>query len=496
MASTAINSDQALHWFSGVWVAGRDRTSRNDVISPLNGQKIGEVACGGKLDVEAAVASARQNLDAWMATPLKERADVLLQFRHALVRNSPQISAMISAESGKLPAEAEAGLRKGIEVVDFAISLQNLEHGGRLEVSRGVFCESRRLPLGVVAGITPFNFPAMVPLWMMPIAIALGNAFIWKPSEKTPLTSRLLAECFSEAGLPAGILTIIQGDRSTVEAICDHKDISAIGFVGSSPVAQAVYARATANGKRALCLGGAKNHIILMPDADPELAANGILASFTGCAGQRCMAGSVLVAVDDAEKRTQKIIELLLLKARQIKVGSEIGAIINKESLQRLHGAIASALSAGALALLDGRSVQAPKLGSAGNWLGPTILDQVKVGSAAACDELFGPVLSIVRAKNLSEALAIEAASRFGNACSVFTQSGAIAEEVAKRTRVGMVGINVGVPVPREPFSFGGTGYSKFGQGDITGPAALDLWTNLKKITTKWQPQTDQSWMS
>lgn len=466
------------------------------VHSPYTGQLIGQIHASGPKDVDHAARTAAEAAIQWRNTPLKERCAIMFQLRQLLLRDLDAIANSAARECGKTVAEARAGVLKGIEVLEFALSLQNLDQGGQMEVSRGVFCEFRREPLGVVAAITPFNFPAMVPMWMIPVAITLGNAMIWKPSDKTPLTSQLLGQAALEAGLPAGVLTIVQGGRETVEAILDHPLIRAIGFVGSTPVAKAVYARGSAAGKRVLALGGAKNHIILMPDAEPEMSARGITDSFTGCAGQRCMAASVLLAVNDDAGATDGLIKKIVAAAGQIQLGSGMGALITPESKAKLSAAIDRAEKEGAKILLDGRKLPAPAGMEGGNWLGPTILDNVKPGTEAARDELFGPILSIVRCKNLSDALAIEASNPFGNAASVFTQNGMIAERVAATATAGMVGINIGVPVPREPFSFGGIHDSKFGHGEITGAGSLGFWTDLKKVTTKWMVSSDRNWMS
>ncbi|MCC7441918.1 MAG: CoA-acylating methylmalonate-semialdehyde dehydrogenase [Bdellovibrionales bacterium] len=481
----------ALNWVSGRWEPGSG--TKQDVLSPYTGRPIGRVTLSARAEVDRAVTAARAAAPAWGSLTMKDRAAVLFRFREILMKEASEIAHTVAAESGKLHGEAEAGLMKGVEVLEFALSLQNLEQGGRMEVSRGVFCEERREPLGVVAGITPFNFPAMVPMWMMPIALGLGNAFVWKPSDKTPLTSRLLAEAWDRAGLPKGVLTVVQGGVESVEALCDHPSVRALGFVGSTPVARAVYARATSQGKRALCLGGAKNPIILMPDADPEVVGQGITASYTGCAGQRCMAASVVLAVGDADP----LLERVVAESRKLRLGETMGAIISKPSLEKLRAAVGRAEKAGARVLLDGRGAGAPQAyGDGGNWLGPTILDHVQPGSEAAAEELFGPVLSVVRVKSLEEALEIQARNPYGNAVSVFTQLGYVAEEVARRAHAGMVGVNIGVPVPREPFSFGGTHESKFGHGDITGRSAVDFWTDRKKITMKWALQKNWNWMS
>jgi len=465
---------------------------KRNVFSPYNNATIGAFYDSTLSDVDEAAKSASLAQKAWGQTPIKERSKVLFEFRNILTRDLDSISEVIAMESGKTFPEARAGLLKGIEVLEYAISIQNLDLGGKMEVSKGVFCEYRREALGVVANITPFNFPAMVPMWTIPICLALGNAYIWKPSEKTPLTSNLIAKSLKEAGLPKGLFQIIQGGTEAVNAIIDHPLVSSIGFVGSTKVAKIIYERASLKQKRVLALGGAKNHIILLPDANLELSGMGISDSFTGCAGQRCMAASVLLAVGDVDKHIEKIIE----RAKSLRVGIDMGAIITKEQKEFLNKAIERAQNNGARILLDGRNALPPEEFKNGNWLGPTILDNVKPTDEASCDELFGPVISIIRCKNIQEALQIENANPYGNACSVFTSSGALSEYVAQNAKAGMIGINVGVPVPREPFSFGGINASKFGHGDITGVHSLNFWTNMKKITTKWEKQNDQTWMS
>ncbi len=379
-----------------------------------------------------------------------------------------------------------------MEIIEFALSLQNMDSGSALEVSRGVTCETRREPIGVVAGITPFNFPAMVPMWMYPIAVTLGNAFILKPSEKVPLTADLTGELMREAGYPPGVFSIVHGGRDAVEAICDHPDIGAVGFVGSTPIAKAVYARAAGNGKRALALGGAKNHLLVVPDADPEVTIDGVVRSFTGCAGQRCMAASLMVAVGDADALIDRIVE----HARSMRLGPDMGAIIDEASRERLKADLEKAVAEGAEIRLDGRDVAAPEGYEGGHWLAPTILDHASMDMECANKELFGPILTIVRVKTLDEAIALQDRSPYGNAYSVFTTRGATARYVAEHAQAAMVGVNIGVPVPREPFSFGGAKDSKFGEGDITGWGGVELWTRLKKITTKWSLQPDQTWMS
>ncbi len=481
-------------------VAGRfvlpEDAASIDVTSPYTGAVIGRVPSTPARDVARAIELAAKAQPGWASTPIKERSQRMFRFRALLERDLDALALSAARESGKTIAEARAGVLKGMEVVEYALSIQNLDLGGGIEVSRGVTCEYRREPLGVVAGITPFNFPAMVPMWMFPIAVTLGNAFVWKPSEKVPLTACMLGELMVEAGIPDGIFTILHGGRDTVEAIVDHPSIAAIGFVGSSPVARALYARGTSTGKRVLALGGAKNHLIVVPDADRDLTAQAVVDSFTGCAGQRCMAGSVLVAVADV----QHVIDEVVARASRVGIGTTMGAIIDEPARARIEAAIDRAERDGARILLDGRrrgpAEGTPDAWRSGSWIGPTIVDGVTPDMALAQAEVFGPVLSIVRVATLGEALAVEARSPFGNACSIFTTSGGVAQHVAERARAGMIGVNVGVPVPREPFSFGGMGESRFGQGDVTGPGGIELWTQVKKITRKWSSQTDANWMS
>lgn len=464
---------------------------RISVESPYTGGLLGTVPDSGAEEVAYAVEIAEEAQRAWAQLSLKQRSEPLFRFRALLQARLTELAHSAARESGKTVEEARAGVLKGIEVVEYALSLQNLDQGGAMEVSQGVRCEVRRQPLGVVAGITPFNFPAMVPLWMFPIAVTLGNAFILKPSEKVPLTASLLGDVMSQAGYPRGVFSVVHGGETAVDALIAHPRVQAISFVGSSRIAKKVYAGAALEGKRVLALGGAKNTIILLKDADPALAVSGIVSSFTGCAGQRCMAGSVLVTVGDCDALLEAVVE----RARSLRLGSDMGALIDAASVARLETAIAKAVSESANILLDGRERTPPEGCEGGYWLGPTILDGVSPGSAAARDELFGPVLSVVRVQTLEEALAFERASPYGNATSVFTRSGAAARIVSERSTSGMVGVNIGVPVPREPFSFGGTKASRFGHGDITGAGGVEFWTELKKVSTKWS-EGDGGWMS
>ena len=489
------------HWINGALVpSASGRTS--PVYNPATGEVQAEVGLASIAEVDLAVANAKETFATWRLTSLSKRSEIMFAFRQLLVENRAKIADLVSIEHGKVPSDAAGELARGLENIEFACGIPSLLKGGYSEqVSGGVDVYSIKQPLGVVAGITPFNFPAMVPMWMYPIALALGNCFILKPSEKVPLTSQLIARLTKDAGFPPGVFSLLNGTREAVESLIDHEHVKAVGFVGSSPLALDVYRRATALGKRALCLGGAKNHLIVVPDADEAITVRGVLDSFTGCAGQRCMAASMMIAVGDADNLIEKICDAAVAHAAA--VGTAMGAIIDKGALERIRRHVDDAEKSGAKIIVDGRNVKSPKTSTPlnqdftqGNWFGPTIIDHAKPDMACAREEIFGPVLTIVRVKTLAEALAIENANPFGNATSVFTTNGAVARHVADHATSGMIGINIGVPVPREPFSFGGTKISKYGQGDITGESSLDLWSNLKKVTTKWSLQSDASWMS
>jgi malonate-semialdehyde dehydrogenase (acetylating) / methylmalonate-semialdehyde dehydrogenase len=482
--------EECRHLIGGEWSA--DAQEWQDARSPWTGEVIARVPLASREVVARAVAAGQRAFEVWGRTPLKERTQLLFRFRELVLRDLEVLSHAAAAESGKTVAEGRAGVLKGLEVAEFALSLQNLDDGGAMDVSRGVSCELRRMPLGVVAGIAPFNFPAMVPMWMYPIAVTLGNCFILKPSEKVPRTAMRMAELMTEAGYPAGVFQIVHGGREAVEALCDHPGVRAVGFVGSTPIARAVYERAAQAGKRALALGGAKNLVLVVPDADPKITIDGVVRSATGCAGQRCMAASLMVGVGGVDK----LVEQIASHAGSLVLGEDMGALISAESKARIDGIIERAVADGARLLVDGRGAKPPAGCEGGYWMGPTIIDGATPEMECAREEIFGPVLTIVRASNLTEAMALENASPYGNATSVFTTRGDVARFVAERASNGMIGINIGVPVPREPFSFGGTKASKFGYGDITGRGCLDFWSDLKKITTKWEPQADQSWMS
>jgi len=462
-----------------------------EVTSPVDGALLGKVQTADHSMVENSIHAASAAFASWSNVAVKERVQVLFRFKQLVENNLKELAGLVSAENGKTLAEAEAELLKGVEVVEFASSMPQLITGELLEVSAGVNCHTRKFPLGVVAGITPFNFPAMVPMWMFPIALACGNAFILKPSDQVPLTPVRLAELLLDAGLPEGLFQVLQGDRTLVETLLDHPKIQAAAFVGSTPVARQVYARGIAAGKRMLALGGAKNHLVVMPDADLEVTARNVVNSSMGCAGQRCMAASVMLAVGESEE----IIRAIVAEAGAIRLGKDMGAVINRSARDRIIGYINRAEQRGIKILLDGRQVIVPgKPG--GYYVGPTILDGVTPGDECACDEIFGPVLSIVRVPSLAAALAVENASPYGNAASIYTRDGGTAAHFERQANAGMIGINIGVPVPREPFSFGGWNNSRFGCGDITGHDGISFWTRQKKVTTKWTSAAGRNWMS
>lgn len=462
-----------------------------DVYDPAAATVISRVPLSGPEQVATAVRHAEKAFPAWSRTPIKERVQVFYRYKALLEQHIDELSALVTEENGKIASEARAEVLKSAELSEFACSLPQIAPGEILEVSRGVECRIERFPVGIVASIAPFNFPNMVPNWTIPNAIALGNCMILKPSELVPLSAGRIAELLKEAGLPDGVFQVVHGGREVVEAICDDPKISAVSFVGSTKVAKTVYRRATSNLKRCLALGGAKNHLIVMPDADPEMASSNIVASMSGCAGQRCMAASVMLAVS----KTDHIIERMVEQARRMVPGRDIGPVISADAKARITRYIDEAEAAGAKVLVDGRGVRVQGREN-GYYIGPTIIDHVTPDMSIAREEVFGPVLVIIRTKDVDDALRVENASPYGNAASVFTESGGVARRVMENASAGMVGVNVGVPVPREPFSFGGWNESRFGVGDITGRGSIEFWTQSKKMTTKWNREAGTNWMS
>ena len=462
-----------------------------DVISPIDGNLLSKVPMSTAADLDSAVKAAKAAFPAWSKTPIKERVQVFFRYKYLLEKNLKELAELVQEENGKTHGEAVAEIEKSIELTEFAVSLPQLVTGEVLEVSKGVECRTEHVALGVVASIVPFNFPSMVPNWTLPNAIALGNCMIIKPSEKVPLSCGRLALLLKEAGLPDGVFNIVNGDSEIVTAICDHPGIEAVSFVGSTKVAKIVYQRATSNYKRCLALGGAKNHLMVLPDAIPGMTAQNVAASMSGCAGQRCMAASAMLGVGNIDHIIDKICE----EAKKIIPGENLGAVINKASQERIEKYITEAEQQGARILVDGRNTKV-KGKENGTYVGPTVIDHVKPEMSVATEEIFGPVISIMRTNTVDEALAIENANPYGNAASVFTQNGGMARYIIDRASAGMIGVNVGVPVPREPFSFGGWNESKFGVGDITGKSSIEFWTKLKKSTTKWNPEAGVNWMS
>ena len=475
------------------WISGKLEDSSSgkkiSIISPYYDKEIATVPDSNSNDLDIAVQAAESIFPDWKRTNIRDRAEIMFRFKTLLESNIDELAHLISLDNGKTIEDAKASINRGKEVVEFATSLPNILKGDSSQVADGITCTMTHEPLGVVAGITPFNFPAMVPLWMIPLAITSGNCFILKPSEKTPLSTLKIAEYLKEAGLPDGVFQILNGSQEAVEAICDHPDIKAVAFVGSSKVAKIVYTRTTAQGKRALCLGGAKNHMIVVPDADLDSTAKGLLASSMGSAGQRCMAASVAVGVANVDS----IIDQLIEEANKFVLGLDMGTIISKPAFDRIKGYIDEAENMGAKVLVDGRNPVPPAGYENGYWLGPTILDGVDPDWPCAKEEIFGPVLSIIRTDTIDEAMKIENNNIYGNAAAVFTTSGEVAKTISETASSGMVGVNIGVPVPREPYSFGGWNESKYGHGDITGKSGVEFWTDLKKVTARW-PESDEPW--
>lgn len=478
--------------FIGGEFTDAEASSLLDVTNPSTGEIIAQVPMSKAAELDRAVEKAQAAQYDWQIVPIREKVQVFYRLKQLLENDFEALAQLVSEENGKNLAEAKAEVAKGIECLEYGISLPQLMGEPVLEVSTGVQCRQMRYPLGIVAGVTPFNFPFMVPFWMIPQAIGVGNAFILKPSEVVPVSSQKIAQHLKAAGLPDGIFSVVNGGQEIVEALCDHPAIRALGFVGSTKVAKLVYARSSAQGKRSLALGGAKNHLIVLPDADDEMTAKNVTDSFTGCAGQRCMAASVMLAVGNVEHIIAKIIE----KAKAIRPGFDLGAVISAAAKERIHRYIDEAEKAGATILLDGRNATPPPDKKDGYYVGPTIILDPEGKTPSAHEEIFGPVLTIRKVANFDEAIRVENNNPYGNAAAIYTTSGASAREFTHRASAGMVGVNVGVPVPREPFPFGGWNDSRFGVGEMTGPGGVDFWSQSKKITEKWELQRKSDWMS
>ncbi|SEF32238.1 malonate-semialdehyde dehydrogenase (acetylating) / methylmalonate-semialdehyde dehydrogenase [Amycolatopsis pretoriensis] len=463
------------------------------VYDPATGQQRAAVLLAGKPEVDTAVAAAGKAFETWGNSSLSQRSRVLFAFRELLVRHETDLAKIISAEHGKVLDDARGEIVRGREVVEYACGIADALKGGFSDqVSRDVDVLSFRQPLGVCAGITPFNFPVMVPFWMHPMAIATGNTFVLKPSERVPSASNLVAELYAEAGLPDGVFNVVHGDKTAVDAILEHPDIAAVSFVGSTPIAKYVHERATATGKRVQALGGAKNHAVVLPDADLEFAANHLTAAAFGSAGQRCMAISVAVAVGEA---ADALVATLARKAREVKVGpgddpaSEMGPVITAAAKERVENAVATAAEQGATVVVDGRE---RRFDGDGFFTGPSLVDHVRPSMDVYREEVFGPLLAVVRAATLDEAIALINANPYGNGTALFTSSGEAARRFQREVRVGMVGVNVPIPVPMSYYSFGGWKDSLIGDSPIHGPEGVRFYTRPKVVTTRW-PHVTQS---
>ena len=422
----------------------------------------------------------------WREVPVVDRVQALYRYKTLLDRHADEIARILSTENGKTLEDARGSVRRAIQMVEVACGMPSLMMGQSLDnISRGIDCQTIRQPIGVCAGISPFNFPAMVPMWMIPFAIACGNSFILKPSEKVPLTPTRTAELLEEAGVPAGVFNLLHGDKVAVDALLKHPLVRAISFVGSSPVAKYVYQTAAAHGKRVQALGGAKNHLVVMPDANLDKSVEAIMGSAFGAAGERCLAGSVLVAVGEV---AEPLLDLLLKKTRELRVGdgakpeTEMGPLVTAEHRRRVIGYIEKGVAEGAKPLCDGRG----QANGAGFFVGPTIFDHVRPEMTIAREEIFGPVLSVIRVKSLDDAIALVNSSRFGNTTSIFTSNGRSAREYAERIEVGMVGVNVGVAAPMAFFPFSGWKDSFFGDLHAHGRDAISFYTEQKVIMTRW----------
>jgi malonate-semialdehyde dehydrogenase (acetylating) / methylmalonate-semialdehyde dehydrogenase len=476
------------HWIAGSETTGAS-TRFGPVYNPATGAQQAQVALATPADVDAAVQAAAKAFDAWRDASLTRRARVMFAMRDLIERHLDELSEMIADEHGKVFSDAKGEVTRGMEVVEYACGIPTLLKGEYSEqVSTDVDAYSFRQPLGVVAGITPFNFPAMVPMWMHPIAIATGNTFILKPSERDPSASNLIARLYAEAGLPEGVFNVVHGDKVAVDTILDHPGIAAVSFVGSTPIARYVHQRASEAGKRVQALGGAKNHAVVLPDANIEFAANHITAAGYGSAGERCMAISAVIAVGDAG---DALVANLKQKASEITVGpgrdskSEMGPVVTPEARDRIVGYVDRGEQAGATLVVDGRGLVIDDHED-GFFVGPTLFDHVTTDMDIYTDEIFGPVLVILRADSYAEAIDIVNANPYGNGTAIFTSSGQAAKHFQRHVQVGMIGINVPIPVPMAFYSFGGWKDSLFGDTHVHGPEGIRFYTRAKAITSRW----------
>jgi malonate-semialdehyde dehydrogenase (acetylating) / methylmalonate-semialdehyde dehydrogenase len=480
------------HWVGGASTAGTSgRTS--PVYNPATGEQQAQVALASRSDVDAAVATAKAAFESWGQSSLSQRTKVLFAFRELATKRARELAEVVSDEHGKVVSDALGEVQRGLEVVEFACGIPHLLKGEFSDqVSTGVDVFSFREPLGVVAGITPFNFPVMVPMWMNPVAVACGNTFILKPSERDPSASMLVAGLWAEAGLPDGVFNVVHGDKEAVDAILEHPDIAAVSFVGSTPIAQYIHARGTANGKRVQALGGAKNHAIVLPDADVDYVSDHLVSAAFGSAGERCMAISAAVTVGDAG---DSVVDAVVAKAGKVRVGpgrdadSEMGPVVTAAARDRITGLIGSGEAQGARLAVDGRDYRVAGH-EGGFWVGPTVIDQVTTEMDVYREEIFGPVLSVVRATTVDEAIELINANPYGNGTAIFTSSGESARRFQRGVKVGMIGVNVPIPVPMAYYSFGGWKDSLFGQSRIHGADGVAFYTRSKVVTSRW-PQVE-----
>jgi malonate-semialdehyde dehydrogenase (acetylating)/methylmalonate-semialdehyde dehydrogenase len=474
------------HWIDGAIAPGTSgRTSA--VFNPATGQQTGDLDLASAADVDAAVASAKAAAREWRHSSLSRRSAVLFAFRALVAEHLDEIAAAITAEQGKTMPDARGEVQRGLENIEYACGVPTLLKGGYSEqASTGVDVYSIRQPLGVVAGITPFNFPAMVPLWMCVNAIACGNTFLLKPSEKDPSASLVLARLWQQAGLPDGVFNVVHGDKEAVEAILDHPDIAAVSFVGSTPIARSIYQRGTSNGKRVQALGGAKNHMVVLPDADIDLAADAAVSAAYGAAGERCMAISVAVAVGSAG---DSLVDAIAARLPKLRIGpgndgdSDMGPLVTAAHRDSVAGYIGQGERAGATVVIDGRTADVPQDGF---YLGVTLLDHVTPDMTVYTDEIFGPVLCVLRAETYTEALDVVNSNQFANGTAIFTRDGGAARAFQTDVEVGMVGINVPIPVPVAYYSFGGWKASLFGDSHMYGPEGVAFYTRGKVVTSRW----------
>jgi malonate-semialdehyde dehydrogenase (acetylating)/methylmalonate-semialdehyde dehydrogenase len=472
-------------YINGVWETAPGHRGGN-VTNPATGRTVAEVPYATSDDVDRAVRSAHEAFLKWREVPVVDRVQPLYRFKTLLEKHHADIAAVLTRENGKTADDAKAEVRRMIQMVEVACGMPSLMMGDSLnDVAAGLDCKSIRQPIGVCAGITPFNFPAMVPMWMYPFAIACGNTFVLKPSEKVPLTPSRVIELLHEAGLPAGVINLVHGDKESVDALLHHPLVKAVSFVGSTPVARYIYTTAAAQGKRVQALGGAKNHLIVMPDADMPKTVEAIIGSAFGAAGERCLAGSVLVPVGDA---AGPLLDLLVKRTKELAVGDgsqvgvEMGPLVTSDHCKRVEGYVEKGVAEGATPLVDGRERKA----QGGFFLGPTIFDNVTPDMTIARDEIFGPVLSVIRVKTLDDAISLVNRSPFGNATAIFTSSGKSAREYSSRCEVGMVGVNVGVAAPMAFFPFAGWKASFFGDLHAHGKDAVAFYTEQKVIMSRW----------